>query len=539
MVPILQTAAVPSMPGTCSSDAGCSGTEGAFSAAFDGAADKDSTCAGTDKGASGKTTGTNARMADSDGSEGLPEVLAADAVVAQPIVSGPPLFWIVDQKFLLAAGQDRSVAVEARADVHVSSQTAPSAFAGPVFASAETEKIDDVPAGRPLGAPSGAAETLSELPSPTPRPADPPCPQPVDASTANDGVSGPKLVPIVATVEETALASNLKISPTLAIETTPSSTLPTTGARGHATLSHSAFLAKWGGTTVQLSDQATTYDPGDTIAPDADPDLSALVGADTAIRSVAQKPATNDIVLTIIGQHPGVEETPVSEQVAPTVPLPVDGDLAHQQGNSAPPRAGRGQEQPFSAGPSLMMKDERIGPTVLIDTPCGAPQETAEADLGFNPLMIQPHLVLPLSHGQNAIAQPVSALAAQVVQVLSSGGSGNTDIALSPEELGHVRLSIQPHDSDPTRVVVMMSFERPEVMDLFRRHADQLLADIRAAGYSGADLSFAQSGTGGQQDGKPGTESVRGNVDTSPSPSTPAHDTRVRRPETTSLDLRL
>lgn len=98
---------------------------------------------------------------------------------------------------------------------------------------------------------------------------------------------------------------------------------------------------------------------------------------------------------------------------------------------------------------------------------------------------------------------PVAQLAAQVV-VSASAGQSTTELTLSPKELGDVRLTIRPHDSDASRVVVMMTFERPEAMDLFRRNADLLVADLRAAGFSGAELGFAQSGS--EQGRNPATD---------------------------------
>jgi hypothetical protein len=104
--------------------------------------------------------------------------------------------------------------------------------------------------------------------------------------------------------------------------------------------------------------------------------------------------------------------------------------------------------------------------------------------------------------GPTRTATPTAqaALAAPLLQVLSGPKTGTTEIALSPEELGHVQLSFRENPSDPDRLVLAMAFERPDVMDLFRRHADQLLAEIRAAGYSGVDLSFSQSGAEGWKD---------------------------------------
>jgi Flagellar hook-length control protein FliK len=133
-------------------------------------------------------------------------------------------------------------------------------------------------------------------------------------------------------------------------------------------------------------------------------------------------------------------------------------------------------------------------------------------------------------------APPLAQLAAQIVHTLTEPAGAITEIALSPEDLGHVRLSIHAHEADPTRVVVTMTFERPEVMDLFRRHADQLIADMRAAGFSGADLGFAQSDRGDRQDRAPPSAPPPGEP-LAAAPATVAGT--VRNGTTTSLDLRL
>jgi hypothetical protein len=93
----------------------------------------------------------------------------------------------------------------------------------------------------------------------------------------------------------------------------------------------------------------------------------------------------------------------------------------------------------------------------------------------------------------------VQHLGAQLVAGLSSPKPGVTEISLSPEELGTVKLRLQTDTQNPDRMVVMLSFDRPETMDLFRRNADQLAEVIRSAGYSGVDIGFAQHG----QDGRP------------------------------------
>lgn len=98
---------------------------------------------------------------------------------------------------------------------------------------------------------------------------------------------------------------------------------------------------------------------------------------------------------------------------------------------------------------------------------------------------------------QGAVAE----LAAQIGVSLAQRSDGVTEFTLSPEELGHVRVTLHP-EATSDRVIVMLSFDRPETLDLFRRHADQLSAALQAAGYAGSSLDFAQSDRG--RDNAPG-----------------------------------
>lgn len=99
-------------------------------------------------------------------------------------------------------------------------------------------------------------------------------------------------------------------------------------------------------------------------------------------------------------------------------------------------------------------------------------------------------------------AAAVTHLALGIVAHLQQRADGKTEIALSPAELGSVRLRLETDARDPDRIIVHLGFDRPETMDLFRRHADQLTEAMRAAGYSEARLDFGQHGPagGGGQD---------------------------------------
>ncbi len=74
-----------------------------------------------------------------------------------------------------------------------------------------------------------------------------------------------------------------------------------------------------------------------------------------------------------------------------------------------------------------------------------------------------------------------------------SGQPGQSELALNPEELGHLRFSIQHHGD---KLTVILSAERPDTLSLLRQNAQQLLAEFATAGFTGTTLSFGKWGGG-------------------------------------------
>ncbi len=141
----------------------------------------------------------------------------------------------------------------------------------------------------------------------------------------------------------------------------------------------------------------------------------------------------------------------------------------------------------------------------------------------------------PIAAVASPLAIPLHQAVAQITAALSRSTDGATDIALAPEELGKVRLRLQPDASDPDRMVVMITFERPETLDLFRRNVGDLAEALRAAGYAGADIGFGQEGGGAggfDQGHRPGSAPDL----TDPTPPTPDSP---RLAAGASLDVRL
>lgn len=92
-------------------------------------------------------------------------------------------------------------------------------------------------------------------------------------------------------------------------------------------------------------------------------------------------------------------------------------------------------------------------------------------------------------------ALPPAASAALVAQA-RAGEAGPVTVTLSPDELGTLRFEMHGRGE---AIHVALVVERPETLDLLRRHAEQLAGEFRQAGFAGASFSFSggQAGPGG------------------------------------------
>jgi hypothetical protein len=165
--------------------------------------------------------------------------------------------------------------------------------------------------------------------------------------------------------------------------------------------------------------------------------------------------------------------------------------------------------------------------------------ESSEAP-GISPSTAGP---LPVTGNASTLVPPatqVTQAATQLLQAVVIHGKATTEIALSPAELGQVHLSMQADSQNPDRMVVVLSFERPETQDLFKRNADLLMSALREAGFSGADVSYGQLGSGRNGQGRDAHgDPVDPPLDPDPIPAGAAV-VALRPPAgSTSLDLRM
>lgn len=184
--------------------------------------------------------------------------------------------------------------------------------------------------------------------------------------------------------------------------------------------------------------------------------------------------------------------------------------LDDRPGKDAGPADGKAPPSGHAPGPQAMTgPGAPLGPPVTPAVAARHPEDAVPAALDFAALALAAADRMPNAPPAPAAptapqAAPVPHLAAQITATLQQRPDGTTEIALSPDELGSVRLQVQPDAQHPDRVVVHLAFDRPETMDLFRRHADQLAEALRSAGYAEARLDFGQTAPGSGEDARRG-----------------------------------
>ncbi|MBL4928367.1 flagellar hook-length control protein FliK [Tabrizicola sp. KVB23] len=96
-----------------------------------------------------------------------------------------------------------------------------------------------------------------------------------------------------------------------------------------------------------------------------------------------------------------------------------------------------------------------------------------------------------------ALLAPHKQAAGHLTKLLTETGAqlathaNRSELTLAPEELGRIKFDIRQHGDT---LVVTLTADRPETLELMRRHASDLRSELAAAGYGGATLDFAGSG---------------------------------------------
>lgn len=205
--------------------------------------------------------------------------------------------------------------------------------------------------------------------------------------------------------------------------------------------------------------------------------------------------------------------------VAAPVPVPLDGGFLAQfeRNTDVSERSGTGEPnggEDFGDGPPWHERNQGLAEKAAnpASAVAGVSQAAGGADRGAAdaagsvlpsgdvpserrlPIIASPPHAHPLAAERFAALPP--AVSAALVAQVRAGEAGPVTVTLSPEELGTLRFEMHGRGE---AIHVALVVERPETLDLLRRHAEQLAGEFRQAGFAGASFSFSggQAGAGG------------------------------------------
>lgn len=235
---------------------------------------------------------------------------------------------------------------------------------------------------------------------------------------------------------------------------------------------------------TETSALSETGDAPDSVPPsappEAEPGAPAPEGGDAPAESASQ------------GAAPPVRKTEDDKaraMIAELAELPADEGARQDTAPAAkgPPmqhtsRSGDPSFVPSMAGDAAMPGADSSGPSPT-------PLPSVAATLAGTQSQHISDSPAPQDGPQGAAANDIGRQAAQsVAHAIRHMEGGSVEIALSPEELGHVRLLLRDYTTaTPT---VTLHADRAETLDLMRRHIDILAQDLRDMGYSDVSFSF-------------------------------------------------
>jgi flagellar hook-length control protein FliK len=198
--------------------------------------------------------------------------------------------------------------------------------------------------------------------------------------------------------------------------------------------------------------------------------------------------------------------SPEAAKLTNSLPLlPTSGATASTLPNAPEPLWAR-RSEPFSTPPNTQVKMPATPSVAPTDTRLSKPAAvaTAEDKAFFIPQVFDADVALATSGEAKSMSAIVTAspsslgpdtarfISQQITTALTTSQGRTTEIALNPEELGRVRLTLSVGDGGVTLVV---SAERPETNELLRRHIDVLAQEFRAIGYDTVSFSFDSDGS--------------------------------------------
>ncbi|MCR9085367.1 MAG: flagellar hook-length control protein FliK [Rhodobacteraceae bacterium] len=137
-----------------------------------------------------------------------------------------------------------------------------------------------------------------------------------------------------------------------------------------------------------------------------------------------------------------------------------------------------------------------------------------------------------------AVPAEPRAIVRQIADAMIAAHENGIDLQLSPEELGRVRLSITPGEGG---FLVTVSADRPETLELLRRHIDLLGEEFAALGLGDTAFSFNDPPGHPAQDDehRSQTDATLVGLGETAEPETPVPPAPHPRAQSGLLDIRL
>lgn len=205
---------------------------------------------------------------------------------------------------------------------------------------------------------------------------------------------------------------------------------------------------------------------------------------------------------------------------------------AHSEGQANLPQRG-----PALTDPSMILYVKNI--PKIVTNPAEM-QIALPSDFTDHPAVTPPMVEggtgqgLTLAVDSMANRGPVTqtSLSVEILRLVQAEPNGPVLLTLSPHDLGTLQFEVSQSDRG---VHIHLSVDNAETFELLRRQADEVLSDLRQAGFTGASLSFAWGGAQHSHAAKShGLDQPSGQ----PEPLKHAH-TRLPAPPQGKLDLRL
>lgn len=308
-------------------------------------------------------------------------------------------------------------------------------------------------------------------------------------------------------------------------------------------------------TAAPLKTDPARPEPAKAEPATADPLMAAP--SKVAVATAASSPPTASSITNApmaalafdAGQRPQIEvprpalsapERPLRWLGPEAAPSRPEGKVAlAPRGKAEPPSLVTGKTPATADRRDPLRADDKMAPPEAMTAgPVAAPVTPASGPVPVQahpptPAASAPHGPPAAEHGHHSLPKDFSTNLAHSV---AGSGQSRAELILEPAELGRLRFDLVTQGD---QVQVILAAERPETLDLLRRHADELRQEFKASGLDTGTLSFGQWGKGGDDRAlpqQPGAKTIPDDLpllSPSPLPS-------PRRPASASgLDLRL